>query len=576
MSILTELKRRGVSRVVAAYAIVAWLLIQIVVSVEEPLGLPPWSDTLVIIALIIGFPICAILAWVYDITDRGLERTADVSEEAHAHRAALSRSDVWTLIVATAGTVFVFATAGYILASNVGRTIETIAILPFELETPNADTAYLGEGMRDALILRMSRLDDLRIRTTSSDGAETTEPEALSDLLSADAIARGTITQLGDSIEVSAELVSADGAILWRDQFSTESTRLLDIEGAICVEMANRLGRQISAAEELELMREPTSNPAAHRLYQQGRYYWNRRTADAFIESIDYFNRAIDLDPNFALAYAGLADTYLMLLGWGIQPPEEVADLIVMAAQQAIARDPTIAQPHAALGYFKTMYERDWDSAREDFLTAIELDSNYSSAHQWYAFLLMTEGNMSAALEEILLARASEPLSPIINAEVGYFFLFDRQYQRALAELEAAALLDPNYPSTVSYLARTHTLLGQLDQAREYINRWQELDTENLIVTAYGAMTLPMAGLTDEARGIYARALAASDDIYVMPGILGALAATIGDYDAAFRHFDDGLEDRTLIASWLRDPLLDGMRSDPRYGELMQRIGVIP
>ncbi|MGD2166903.1 MAG: hypothetical protein PVF63_02280, partial [Gammaproteobacteria bacterium] len=469
MSILTELKRRGVSRAIASYAVIAWLLIQIIVSVEEPLGLPGWSDTLVIVALIIGLPICAALAWAYEFTDRGIERTEDIDEPADARRAALTRADVWTLAAATTATLLVLGTAAYFLASSVTRSIETIAILPFDLEMTEPETAYLGEGLRDSLILRMSRLEDLRIRTTNTNETDATDPHELGALLSADAIAQGTITQRGDSLQISAELISVDGAILWRDEYSTEASSLLSIESSICVEMANRLGRQLSAAEELAIMREPTTNAAAHRLYQQGRYYWNRRTPAAFLESIEYYDRAIALDPNFALAYAGLADTYLMILGWGIQEPGDVAELVGTSARRAIQRDPTLAQPHAALGYLKTIHERDWDGAREEFLTAIRLDSNYSSAHHWYAFLLMTEGNMAAAIEEIELARESEPLSPIINAEVGYFYLFDRQYERAIAELEDILLIDPGYPSTVVNLMRAHALLGDREAALEFV-----------------------------------------------------------------------------------------------------------
>jgi serine/threonine-protein kinase len=576
MSILTELKRRGVSRIVASYAVIAWLLIQIIVSVEAPLGLPAWSDTLVIVGLIIGFPVCAVLAWIYDFTDRGIERTAEMVAPPGSRRATLTRADIWTLVAASTATLLLLGTGVYFLTTNVTRSVETLAILPFELDMVGPESTYLGEGLRDSLILRMSRLNDLRIRTTSAHDTATADPQALSGVLGADAIAQGTITQRGNAIDIAAELISADGAILWRDEYSTEATSLLSIESAICIELANRLGRELSAAEALALAREPTSNSAAHRLYQQGRYFWNRRTTQAFLQSIDFYNRAIALDPNFALAYAGLADTYLMLLGWGIQPPAEVAESVVMAAEQAIRLDPTLAHPHAALGYFKTLYERDWNGAREEFLTAITLDNNYSSAHHWYAFLLMTEGNMTAAIEEILLAREAEPLSPIINAEVGYFLNFDRQYERAIAELESAVLLDPNYPSTVIYLGRAHALLGQTELALEYIERWRGLDAQNLIVSGYGAMALPLIGLNDEARTIYDRLLTAAESMYVQSGVLAGLAGVLGDYDAAFDHIDAGLADGSLIVSWLRDPLLDGLRADPRYAELMTGLGLTP
>lgn len=576
-SLLTELKRRRVFRTVASYAVIAWLLIQIVVAVEAPLDLPAWSDTFVIVALIIGFPVCALLAWFFDVTPHGIERTIDAGGAAAGELEPLSRPDRWTIVFAAAAATLLVATAAYFLIGRPGPTIDTIAVLPFELVDVDSSTTYLGDGLRDSLVMRLSRLRDLRIKTSDARSGNGSDPRPLGRGLDVQAICRGRVTQRGDALAISAELVDADdGAILWREEYSTEASNLIAIEGAISQEVAQRLGLELTAEEQTALTRAPTNNPAAHRLYQQGRYFWNRRTLEGFVASIDFYNRAIALDPDYALAYAGLADTYLMLLGWGMRPPDQVADLVVESARRAIQRDATLAQPHATLGYFETIHDRDWDGAREEFLTAISLDNNYSSTHHWYAFLLMTEGNMPAAIEEILLARESEPLSPIINAEVGYFYIFDRQYERAIEQLQTASLLDPNYPPTVIYLARANALLGRRSEALEYVERWRNGASDNLIVSAYGAMPLPLLGLEDEAREIYRRTLAASESMYVMPGILGVLAAAIGDNDAAFADLERGLAEGSLVVSWLRDPLLDELRTDPRYAALLARIGLEP
>lgn len=573
-SILTELRRRRVFKTVASYAVIAWLLIQIVVAVETPLGLPPWSDTLVIIALMLGFPVCALLAWFYDVTSHGIERTTDASI---GELAPPSGRDRWTIGLAGAAATLLVVTAAYFLIGRPGPAVDTIAIVPFELVGVDASATYLGDGLRDSLVMRLSRLEGLRIKTTATPVAMETNAGTLARLLDVEAVCRGRVRQRGDAFEIDAELVDADdGAILWREEYSSEASSLLAIEGEISLEVARRLGLELAGDDEAALTRAPTSNPAAHRLYQQGRYFWNRRTVDGFDASIDYYTRAIALDPNDALAYAGLADTYLMLLGWGLRPPGEVADLVVQSARRAIRRDPTLAQPHAALGYFKTIYERDWDGAREQFLEAIALDNNYSSAHHWYAFLLMTEGDMQAALEEILLAREREPLSPIINAEVGYFYIFDRQYERAIEALQAASRLDPNYPSTVNNLVRANALLGRRDAALEHLERWREISPGVPLFSAYGAMPLPLLGLEDEARDLYRQALEASQDHYVMPGVLGVLAAALGRNDEAFEHFERGLAEGSLVVSWLRDPLLDELRADPRYAELFRRIGLDP
>jgi eukaryotic-like serine/threonine-protein kinase len=570
---LSELRRRRVFKAVASYAVVAWLLIQVVVSVEGPLDLPPWSDTFVIVASIIGFPVCALLAWFYDFTRRGIERTADADA---GQVEPLRQGDRWTIGLAGAAATLLVATSAYFLIGRPGPVLDTIALSPFALVDVDANTAYLGDGLRDSLVTRLSRLKTLRIKTIASTDAEI-DAAALGRRLDAEAVCSGRVLQRGDSIEIIVELVDADdGAILWREEYSTTGTSLLAIEADISEEIARRLGLELGPDAVSTLRRAPTSNPAAHRLYQQGRYFWNRRTLDGLEASIDYYNRAIALDPNYALAYAGLADSYLMLLGWGLRPPNEVSDLVVQSARRAIQRDSSLAQPHAALGYLKTIHELDWEGARAEFLQAIALDGNYSSAHHWYAFLLMTEGNMTAALEEINLARELEPLSPIINAEVGYFYIFDRQYERAISELEAASLLDPNYPSTVSYLTRAYALLGRRDAALENVERLRTTSDDDLFRASYSAMVLPLIGLEEQARQVYRRALEASETGYIMRAVLGLLAGTLGDNDAAFEHFERALDEGSLVVSWLRDPLLDALRDDPRYTELMARIGLPP
>jgi serine/threonine-protein kinase len=577
VALIRELRRRHVFKAVASYAVIAWLLIQIAVSVETPLGLPGWFDTFVIVALIIGFPVCGVLAWFYDLHGLGFVRTRDRDDTPDLDAEPLGQRD--RVIVGLSGglAVLLVATAAYFLIDRGVPAYTSIGILPFVNVESDATTEYLSRGLRDSLATRLSRFDGLRIMLGPEMDPATFDARAVGASLGVSAICTGRFVQSGDAIELVTEIIDVgDGSLIWREEFTSAASGLIAIESDIARQIPARLGFTPDAAQ-LELLSRPrTTNAGAYRLYLQGRYFWNRRTHDGFLSSIELYQRAVDLDPNYGLAYAGLADAYLMLLGWGLEPPGDVAPLVEQHARQAIQRDPTLAEPHATLGYLRTIYDRDWDGARAEFLRAIELNGSYASGHHWYAFLLMTEDNMAAAIEEILLARQSEPLSPIINAEVGYFLLFDRQYERALAELQAASRLDPNYQSTINYLIRAYAGLGRTEEALAEVERWRTIVAGDPGPAAFGSLVLPQIGLADETRAIYDELLAASRDTYVMPGILGVLAAAIGDYDAAFGHFDAAVEGGSLVASWLRDPVLDSLRADPRYAALLERIGLEP
>ncbi len=238
--------------------------------------------------------------------------------------------------------------------------------------------------------------------------------------------------------------------------------------------------------------------------------------------------------------------------------------------------DPTLAEPHATLGYLKTLVDWDWEGAEGEFLAAIELNKNYSTAHHWYAFYLSTIGESKAAIEQVLIARDSEPLSPVVNAEVGFFYIYDGQYAKAIEELHAASAISPGFQLIQSGYMRAYALNGQIEEALKIQQTIGVGYGGNLVAAGFANMVLPMLGLHEDARDFYEYALKESQTQYVMPGLLGMLAASIGDNDAAFAHFDQALDDRSMVISWLRDPFTRKVRDDPRYAGLFRRVGLTP
>jgi serine/threonine-protein kinase len=564
----------------AAYVAVAWLLVQVADTVLPAFELPDGTLKTILIVLALGFPVTLVLAWIYELTPKGLRRTDDLPE-AEKIVPLSGRGLDFTIIGCMSVAIIFLVLDNYVWNRLDGDAAASIAILPFTTQfddvSDNSNTLYLGEGIADSLIMRLSRIPALKVKSRAAISTGEEDIQSLGNLLDVDAICRGSIIQNGETLEIIAGLISiVDGTIRWSERDKRQLSSLLTIEIEISAEIARGLQLELSAEEEEALVQTPTSNPAAHRLYLQGRYFWNRRSEEALRASADFYQRALDLDPNYALAWAGLADSYLMLIGWGIETPSHLAPKVVSAVEQAIALDPSLAEPHATLAYFKTLYEWDWEGARREFLRAIELNNNYSTAHHWYAFYLMTIGNGPASLEEILLAREFEPLSPIINAEVGYFYLFDRQYDKALEELKKATLLDPAYRSTLSYLMRAYALTEQHGKAMTTFEKWRNNESAGSPSNIYGNMVLSTLGLDKDAREKYRQAREASQERYIQPGLLGVLAATIGERDAAFEHFDQAIEERSLIISWLRDPLLDDIRDDPRFIRIFERTGLAP
>jgi len=317
-----------------------------------------------------------------------------------------------------------------------------------------------------------------------------------------------------------------------------------------------------------------TTDPVAERLYLQGRFFWNRRTDEDLRKSADSFQQAISRDPNYARAWAGLADAYLMLGAWSVVQPKDAYPRAKAAAERAIALDESLAEPHATLGYFKTLYEWDWPGADREFRRAIQLQPGYSTAHHWYAYYFVTVGDAVHAIEEIERARQFEPLSQVINAEVGYFYLTVRNYPRALEEIRKTIELDPASPQTRLWLAEVYELLKRPRDAIAEL-RTLELDpSHDSGQVALAAATYARCGDRNTALALIRRLEARAKERYIMPALLAFPYAAIGDKDRAFELLDQAIDERSMVPSWLRLPRYDPLRTDARFKAILDRLGL--
>jgi serine/threonine-protein kinase len=453
--------------------------------------------------------------------------------------------------------------------------VKSIAILPFTNAsgTPNMD--YLSQGISESLITGLSRAPELKVVSRDSAfryAGKDKHPRQIGRELGVDTVLKGRLLQRGESLSIAVELLKTrDGAILWSQQWERPSADLLQIEQDIA-----RQVRVMLAVRQQPPTAAPTGSPEAFRLYLQGRYFWNTRTEGNLRKSAEFFQHAIDNDPNYPLAWAGLADSFLMLGGWSVLQPRDAYPRAKAAATRAIAMDQSLAEPHATLGYVKTLYEWDWPGADREFRRAIELQPDYSTAHHWYAFYHQTIGDFAASLTEIERAREIDPLSPVINAECSFFYAYARRYDRALLEARKIVEVEPASSYVRMRLAYAYALLRRRRETLDELEKILAGPDRGVVFLSSVAVVYGMVGERDKAQALLQQVLARSRERYVFPALIAWVYAVIGDTDRALEYFDRSIDDRSLVASWLRAPELDNLRSDPRYKALFARLGLKP
>src|SRR5215467_12802305 len=381
-----ELKRRNVYKVAIAYAVIAWLLIQIATQVFPFFEIPNWAVRFVVLAIIIGFPIALILAWAFELTPEGVKRT-EAADAAHQR----SRGAVWIYIVAigAALSVGLFFIGSYTLrnqqAGLAESTAKSIAVLPFANLSGNPENAYFAAGVQEEIMTRLSKIAQLKVVSCLSMDRFKSAPDdfrAIGNQLGVANIVAGSVQKSGEAVRVNVQLIKAENeAQLWGDTFDRKLTDVFSIETDIAKTIAERLQAKLTGAEERAVATNPTTNPEAHQLYLKGRYLWNRRTAENLKKALTYFQQAAEQDPGYALAYAGIADTCVLIPIYSAGTPQEYHLRRRAAAQKAIELDDTLAEAHTSLASV-FVFDFEFAEAVKEWQRAISLNPNYATAHQ--------------------------------------------------------------------------------------------------------------------------------------------------------------------------------------------------
>jgi len=466
----------------------------------------------------------------------------------------------------------------YLRARNTEIAIESIAVLPFQNRSTETDTDYLSDGLSESLIYGLSQLPRLKVSPTSSvfryKGKEI-DPVKVGQELGVDAVLSGRIVQRGENLTISAELLDVrNNRLLWGEQYERKMSELLATQREIAREIVEKLKLKVSG-EDKALAKHYTESSEAYQLYLKGRFYWSKRTTEALKKATDYFNQAIQKDPGFALAFAGLADCYLV--PGNPLPPIEKMPKARAAALRALELDETLAEAHTSLARVLATYDWDWAGAEKEYKRAIELDPRYAVAHQWYSGYLQVMGRNSEMNVERKLAQELDPVSLTTNFALGLTFFFGRDYDQAIEQFQKTLELDPNFPPVRIFLPVAYEQKGMLDQA---IAEFQK----GLVPKESGDTYLTMAGLghvyavsgkKTEAQAVLNELKQRSQQEYVPANCIALVYAGLGEKDQAFAWLEEGYKQHSFQMQFLKlEPRWDSLRSDPRFADLIRRLGL--
>jgi eukaryotic-like serine/threonine-protein kinase len=462
------------------------------------------------------------------------------------------------------------------------QVIDSLAVLPLSNQTADPGMEYFSDGITESMINALSRLPELRVMAwsiVSRYKGKEIDPREAGRELDVRAVFTGRVTQSGSRLVIKTELVDAtDGSHLWGEQYSCRPSEILDVEAEISTRLSEKLLLRLTTEERKRLTTRYTDNVEAYHLYLKGRYYWNKRSEAAVHKAVDSFNQAIEIDPNYAPAYAGLADCYTKLgdVGVTVMIPGEAFAHAHAAASRALTIDSSLAEVHATLGHLD-MHLFQWADAERHLKHAIELNPNYATAHQWYAHYMAFHRRFDEALEKIGAAIKLDPLSLPIAGSMGEFLYFARRNDEAIEEFRKTLEMDPDFlPSRIG-LGRAYEQTSMFSEAEDQFVKARQIAGESIDALAALGHMYAMSGNSGSALEVLAQLTELSKERYVSPYHIALIRAALGETDEAFRWLEKAHDERVEWMIYANvDPRLDPLRGDPRFPDLMRRIGFVP
>lgn len=464
--------------------------------------------------------------------------------------------------------------------SSSRKTIDSLAVLPLINASNDAEMEYFSDGITESIINSLSQLPKLRVVPRSTvfryKGREV-DPQLIGRELNVRAVLTGRVLQHGDSLVIKTELIDVEqDSQLWGEQYRRKLKDIFELEEEISREISGKLRLRLSGEEKKRLVKRYTENTEAYQLYLKGRYYTNKRTEDWIKKGIDHFQSAADADPNYALAYAGLADAYAFLASsTGGMPPRDTYPKAKAAALKALSIDDTLAEAHTSLGFFHLMYDWNFAESEREFKRAVKLNPGYANAHDGYGFLLKATGRNEEAIRASRQAKKLDPLSLFTNVSLGWAYYFARDYERAVEQGRKALELEPRFDFAYWIIGVALAQQGRMDESINALNQAVLLTGGGLTFEAHLGYAYALSGKREEARQVLADLEEIAKEKYVSAYYFAIIYLGLGEQELTFQWLERAAEERAGFLAFIKvEPMFDSLRADERFSELLGRMGL--
>ncbi len=481
--------------------------------------------------------------------NRSTSPTTALPAQPSATTSALAKPKRRKIAIAVIVTAIVAAASAIVVDSYLSRkghtAIQSIAVMPFVNESGNADAEYLSDGMTETLISSLSQLPNLNVKARSSVfryKSKETNPQTIGKELNVQAVLNGRVSQRGDQLTLSLELVNAATEnVLWSQQYVRKQTDLVTLQSEIARDVSSRLKLKLSGVDVAKVEKSYTANPEAYQLYLKGKFYWNKRTGESLKQAAELYRQAADQDPNYALAYSGLAETYVLFSSYDVAPANDSMPQAKASALRALAIDDSLAEAHTALGFYLSNYEWDRAGSEKEYRRAIELKPNYATAHHWLGADLSNVKRFDDSLVELRRAEELDPLSPIIGTNLGDALVFARRYDEAIAQYKRTLVSNPKFGYAHQALGWAYGLKGMYPEAIAETRTAIE-QRNGSSAKGYLGLWLARSGKREEAAQLLNELKQESAGNYVQPYTFALIYIGLGDKAEAL----NGLENRMM------------------------------
>jgi adenylate cyclase len=575
-----ELQRRNVYKVAIAYGVVGWLLIQIATQLFPVFEIPNWGARMVVVVVLLGFPVALVLAWAYELTPEGLQRTDEVHPQASISRRTSRKLD-FVIIGVLLAVIAVMAFRHYrpVAGGPDDGAQKSIAILPFIDLSQTKEQDYFSDGITEQIINSLAHVHGLLVvaRTTAfSFKNKDMDVREVGRQLHVSHMLEGSVNRGTGKVRVVARLIDvANGFHLWSETYYSTEKDLLSLQSDVAKKVASALRIELHLAETTQFAKPPTQDPEAYDLYLRGRYLLNKRIPDSIQKGRVLFEQAVAKDPRFALGHAGIADSYILLGKVGTISPEEASTKAWSEVSITLGIDENLAEGYVSRAVLLAEFDWNWAAGEADFQKALELNSNSAIAHQLFARSLAQMGRFEEALKEISAGEKLDPLSPVILSTKAKIFLNARRYQEAIAYGRKAIDLEGSFPPSYSNLAQAYLHNKQHPEGIEVAKKYVEISGQSGWAKLELAYAYAVAGNKAESDRIVSEVT--SQPAPFSPFDMATICAAWRDPEGAFQWLDKAIVQRSVDVIWLRvDPRLDNVRSDPRFAEVLARLAPGP